>query len=179
MLITCFVTFNTLWTKSAKRFWKLFEWQWKNNVWLWFSIDFAGTERMDEWINYRKPEEIDPRSQLQSIAHCSHCEGAAVLSLVNHCPATRKQNKKSETPSKNPGLIEVTKAFWQLVCIKGLDSMLTFKDRTHNGDPVEGTLVWLNSWQEKGCWARCTATYLTRAHNWWKFEPLKAWPVFN
>ena len=28
---------------------------------------------------------------------------AAVLSLVNHCPATSKQNKKPETRSKNPG----------------------------------------------------------------------------
>ena len=88
-----------------------------------------------EWINYRKAEEIDPSSQLQTIAHCSHCGAGAVLSFVNHCPATRKQNKKPEPPK---------------IQVRGRRSFLTIRldiqrlcdDTSHN--------VFIHDW--RSCW---------------------------
>ena len=58
---------------------------------------------MSELIRKRggnRPEEpIRDDHSMLSLRRCA----AAVLSLVNHCPATSKQNKKPETRSKNPG----------------------------------------------------------------------------
>ena len=58
---------------------------------------------MSELIREKKRKSSRGANYRRSLTALIEKSVAAVLSLVNQCPATSKQNKKPETRSKNPG----------------------------------------------------------------------------